>query len=159
MPKISGTTPDVIVLSDRSCTVIPRLVTCKRKIPRSNGDTGGVSATGTPILKRSPRARAFGRPGRVELRVLPVGRHVSGAQSERAAGISDETGAVIGGVSGVRRWIVGVMPGHGCHPVWGGLTRTAPAGLRPGYTKDSASLVDTWSLCRVPEEESRPSRI
>ncbi|GMN35761.1 hypothetical protein TIFTF001_005516 [Ficus carica] len=31
MPKISGTTPDVIAWSDRSCTVTLRLVTCKRE--------------------------------------------------------------------------------------------------------------------------------
>ncbi|GMN45360.1 hypothetical protein TIFTF001_014555 [Ficus carica] len=55
MPKISGTTPDVIAWPDRSCTVTLRRVTYKREAPRSDGDTGGVSVTSTPILKRSSR--------------------------------------------------------------------------------------------------------
>ena len=51
MPKISGTTPDVIAWSDQSCTVILQQVTCKREAPQSDGDTGEVSAMGTPMLK------------------------------------------------------------------------------------------------------------
>ncbi|GMN31989.1 hypothetical protein TIFTF001_003491 [Ficus carica] len=34
-----------------TCTVALRWVTCKREAPRSDGDTGGVSAMGTPMLK------------------------------------------------------------------------------------------------------------
>ncbi|GMN75619.1 hypothetical protein TIFTF001_056457 [Ficus carica] len=111
------------------------------------------------MLKRSPRARTFGRPGQVELRVLPVGRHVSAPhQSERAVGISDETGAVIGGVSGGGSWAL-CQDTAVVGEVLSGPRAKAPAGLRLGYTTDSASLVDTWSLCRVSGKESRPSRI
>ncbi|GMN31431.1 hypothetical protein TIFTF001_044576 [Ficus carica] len=69
-------------------------------------------------------------------------------------------------MSGVRRRIVSVVPGHYCQPVRGGVTRTvrgplsgwcslvvwevlsgsmawAPAVIPPGYTTGSASVVDT----------------
>ncbi|GMN57058.1 hypothetical protein TIFTF001_026178 [Ficus carica] len=51
MSKISGTTPDVIVWSNRSCTITLRRVTYKREAPQSDGDIGMVSVTGTPMLK------------------------------------------------------------------------------------------------------------
>ncbi|GMN42446.1 hypothetical protein TIFTF001_011658 [Ficus carica] len=38
-------------ITKTSCTVTLRRVTCKREALRSDGDTGGVSATSTPILK------------------------------------------------------------------------------------------------------------
>ncbi|GMN40332.1 hypothetical protein TIFTF001_009556 [Ficus carica] len=69
MPKISGTTSDVIAWSDQSCTVTLRRVTCKREAPRSDGDTGGVSATGTSILK-SVRVLLSKWRGRVLVRKL-----------------------------------------------------------------------------------------
>ncbi|GMN46077.1 hypothetical protein TIFTF001_015261 [Ficus carica] len=52
MPKISGTTSDVIARSDRSCIVTLWRVTCKREAPRSDGDTGGASVIDTRMLKR-----------------------------------------------------------------------------------------------------------
>ncbi|GMN66982.1 hypothetical protein TIFTF001_036050 [Ficus carica] len=51
MPKISGTTPKMIARCGRPCTVTLYLVVCKREAARNNGDTGQVSATGTPMLK------------------------------------------------------------------------------------------------------------
>ncbi|GMN49570.1 hypothetical protein TIFTF001_018745 [Ficus carica] len=51
MPKIFGTTPDVIAWSDRSCTVTLRQVICKREAPQSDGNTGGVSVIGSLMLK------------------------------------------------------------------------------------------------------------
>lgn len=77
---------------------------------------------------------------------------------------------------------MGVVPGHGCQPVQGGVMRTtrgppngwcsfvvgdilfgpterAPAMLRSGYATGNASVVDMWSLNVVPGEDSKPSRI
>ncbi|GMN29530.1 hypothetical protein TIFTF001_002463 [Ficus carica] len=64
MSNISGITPDVIAWLDRSCTVTLRRVTCKREAPRSDGDIGGVSVTGTPMLKSVMALRSKWR-GRV----------------------------------------------------------------------------------------------
>ncbi|GMN48234.1 hypothetical protein TIFTF001_017418 [Ficus carica] len=51
MPKISGTTLNVVARLGQSCTVTMHLVTCKKEVPRSDGDTSGVSAKSTPMLK------------------------------------------------------------------------------------------------------------
>ncbi|GMN69284.1 hypothetical protein TIFTF001_038339 [Ficus carica] len=51
MSKISHKTPNVIVWYDWSCIVALRRVTHKREAPRSDGDTRGVSAKGTLMLK------------------------------------------------------------------------------------------------------------
>ncbi|GMN40365.1 hypothetical protein TIFTF001_009596 [Ficus carica] len=80
MPKIFSTTLDVVARHDRSCTVTLYLFTCKRGTPRSDEDTSGVSANDNTMLKS--------------------------IMSEHKADIGDGTGAVTGGVSGVRRWIV-----------------------------------------------------
>ncbi|GMN66625.1 hypothetical protein TIFTF001_035684 [Ficus carica] len=51
MSKIFNTTPDVVVRRGRPCTVSLHLVTCKKEAPQSDGDTSGVSANGTLMLK------------------------------------------------------------------------------------------------------------
>ncbi|GMN23325.1 hypothetical protein TIFTF001_000079 [Ficus carica] len=149
MPKISGTTPDVIALSDQSCTVTLRLVTCKREVPRSNGDTGGVSATSTPILKSVMTLMSKWKGRVLTMNYCPYlnrwanplfidvirGLGCSGdpirlnsecsrrCQSEQAANIGDGTGVVTSGALGVRQRIVTVTPGHSCQLVRGGVTR------------------------------------
>ncbi|GMN47573.1 hypothetical protein TIFTF001_016751 [Ficus carica] len=110
MPKIFGTTPDVVAWSDRSCTVTLRRVTCKKGKHLEVMRRPVGSATGTPMLKRSPRARAFGWPGWVDPLVFPTGRQASGAQalqpqSEQATEVGDVIGTIAGHASDVRRWI------------------------------------------------------
>ena len=51
MPKISNTILNVIVWSVQSCTITLRLVTCKKKAPRSDGDIDEASVMGIPMLK------------------------------------------------------------------------------------------------------------
>ncbi|GMN69935.1 hypothetical protein TIFTF001_038981 [Ficus carica] len=51
MSKILDTTSDGITRRDQHCTVMLRLVTCKREALRSKGDTSRVSTKGTPMLK------------------------------------------------------------------------------------------------------------
>ncbi|GMN61515.1 hypothetical protein TIFTF001_030600 [Ficus carica] len=51
MSKISGTIPEMITRRGQPCTITLHLVACKKEAARSNRDTGGVSVTGTSILK------------------------------------------------------------------------------------------------------------
>lgn len=51
MPKIFNPSPDVVTRCDRPCTVIIYLVTCKKEVSRSNGDTNEVSANDILLLK------------------------------------------------------------------------------------------------------------
>ncbi|GMN48156.1 hypothetical protein TIFTF001_017326 [Ficus carica] len=55
----------------RPCTIVLRLIACKREAPRSKGDTGLVFAKGTLMLKS-----AF--PSGLGARVILVGRIPSG---------------------------------------------------------------------------------
>ena len=49
--KTYNTTPDVITRRNQPYVVVLCLIICKRETPRSKGDTSGVSAKGTSILK------------------------------------------------------------------------------------------------------------
>ena len=51
MPKTSGPILDGITWCCQPYTVILCLIACKKEAPRSKGDTGEVSAKGTPMLK------------------------------------------------------------------------------------------------------------
>ncbi|GMN46787.1 hypothetical protein TIFTF001_015962 [Ficus carica] len=62
MSKISGTTLDVIArikLVLHSHSAVSHL---QREAPQSDGDTGGVSATGTLMLKQAHRRYRSNRP-------------------------------------------------------------------------------------------------
>ncbi|GMN31292.1 hypothetical protein TIFTF001_003192 [Ficus carica] len=51
MPKISGTTPDVVTRTKKYLHGHSATGHLQKEVPRSDGDTGGVSATGTPMLR------------------------------------------------------------------------------------------------------------
>ncbi|GMN61498.1 hypothetical protein TIFTF001_030585 [Ficus carica] len=76
------------VLRERGWGVTLRLVTYKREAPRSDGDTSGMSVTGTPILKSVMVLMSKQEP-----------------QSELAAKVGDGIGTAVGYASDVRRRI------------------------------------------------------
>ncbi|GMN20356.1 hypothetical protein TIFTF001_045322 [Ficus carica] len=126
IPKIYGTTPNVVVRLDRSYIVTLHLVTCKKETPRSDGDTSRVSVKDTPMLKSIMLlVNVLSGLGyscdSIELN-SESSRRVDMLQSEWATNIGDGTSAITGGMSGVKRGIVSVVPGHCCQPVLGDVT-------------------------------------
>ncbi|GMN58631.1 hypothetical protein TIFTF001_027731 [Ficus carica] len=102
MLKIFGTTPDVIAWCDRSCTVTLRRVTCEKEAPGSDGDTSGVSAMGTLMLK-SVRTLSAGSGDPIGLN-SKCSRRIDMLQprSEEATNIGNGIGAATSGASGIR---------------------------------------------------------
>ncbi|GMN46543.1 hypothetical protein TIFTF001_015730 [Ficus carica] len=122
MPKIYSTTPDMIAWSDRSCTVTLRRVTYKREAPRSDGDTGGVSATRTSMLKSM---RAF--PASSGVRVTRSGRTPSAPGGHASA---DTGGGHRVSLTRRRRPALGAKAG----------VRTGPVAARAKYSSDPGSV-------------------
>ncbi|GMN39646.1 hypothetical protein TIFTF001_008886 [Ficus carica] len=85
---------------------------------------------GTPVRCLSQALRCLSVPRGLGRSGDPIGlnseysRRGDMFQYERAADIGDGTGAMTGGVSGVRQRTVRVAPGHCCELVQDGVTQT-----------------------------------
>ncbi|GMN68644.1 hypothetical protein TIFTF001_037703 [Ficus carica] len=79
MPEmVSAATPTMNGYSGRYWPVAPPSITCKREAPRNDGDTGVVSAVGTPMLKsaRILICKGRGRPTGTGTRLVSAVKEV-----------------------------------------------------------------------------------
>ncbi|GMN37154.1 hypothetical protein TIFTF001_006592 [Ficus carica] len=107
-------TPSVVGLSGGGWQVAPPSITCKREAPRNDGDTGMVSAAGTPMLKYNRTNGVTPRvpdPNQGAVRLLSLAP--AGASPVRVVSRTWPRGALVGPGHAPRGDVLGAQSSRG----------------------------------------------